>query len=178
MKSWENTGNNSAIFIGHRHGKGNIQTGVNWLTCYVKTVSIDPSHESHSALENYPTTPHFVTEISTFAIQIGMLRDMELVYCGICATGLLNADSYRYTMLAFPPECPVSSEWPTKKIGLCQLTVISGFFFNHWGCCKKLSQNYRMLYHNENNYNIHGSGSALIPLRSAFSVAYGANPVW
>ena len=63
---------------------------------------IDPSHNSHNALDKHPTMHHFVKEmctctcvcahahVCTFLLQNGALWDMGLVHCGICSTTLLE----------------------------------------------------------------------------------------
>ena len=60
------------------------------VTCKCYWIWIDQSHKSHDASDKYPIMHHFVTEMCTFLLQNGALWDMEMVHCGICATGLLN----------------------------------------------------------------------------------------
>ena len=55
--------------------------------------NIGPSDKLHSALGKYPIMHQFVTEMCTHVhilLQYGALWDMEPVYCGICATGLMG----------------------------------------------------------------------------------------
>ena len=38
----------------------------------------------------YPTIHHFVTEMCTFLLQNGALRDIYVMHCGICSMDLLK----------------------------------------------------------------------------------------
>ena len=49
--------------------------------------SIDPSHKSCNASDQYPTMHYFVTEMYTFLLQNSALWDISLMHCGISELG-------------------------------------------------------------------------------------------
>ena len=66
---------------------------------------IDPSYKSHNASEKYPTMDYFVcAHVCTFLLQSGVLWDMRMVHCWICAIGLLIV-SFDHDIFAYSRIC-------------------------------------------------------------------------
>ena len=59
-------------------------------TMYTGAAETEASHKSHHALDKYPTP------MCTFMSQNGAVWDMELVHCGMFATGLLTLLNLNY----------------------------------------------------------------------------------
>ena len=74
---------------GHRWSMG-LSRVQNESRCSICAAPGRPFSQISQCIRIYPTMHHFVTAMCTFLLQNGVLWDVGLVHCGICATGLLE----------------------------------------------------------------------------------------